>query len=226
MNAHGQPVGLPVAGPLPRPRPPHVVLGGRHGRLSPLRAAHAPALFAAFAEDRTGRDRTYLSIEPWQTEDEAQRWCLWAQGSADPQFYAIEDGVGAAGICSLMRIAPEAGCVELGYIQFSPRLQRTRLATEAMLLILSHVFDTLGYRRCEWKCDALNAPSRRAAERLGFGYEGTFRQATVYKGRNRDTAWFSLLDGEWPERKARLERWLAASNFDALGRQNRRLSEV
>ncbi len=226
-NDHGQPIGAPVAARFPRPRPPHVALDGRFGRLLPLREEHAPGLFAAFAADAAGTGWTYLPIEPWDTEEAAARWCRTAQGSADPQFYTVEDADGAAsGFCSLLRIDPAVGSVEVGFIHFAPRLQRTALATEAMVLLMRHAFDTLGYRRYEWKCDALNAPSMRAAKRLGFTYEGTFRQATIYKGRNRDTAWFSIIDTEWPALAARFDRWLSAKNFDDDGRQRVRLSEV
>ncbi len=221
------PLGRPVSGRFPRPRPPHAVLTGQHGRLAPIREAHAPDLFAAFAEDDGGRGWTYLPIAPWATADEAASWCRQAQGSADPQFYAVEDRAGTAcGFCSLLRITPETGVIEVGYIHFAPRLQRTRLATEVMAMLMRHVFDDLGYRRYEWKCDALNAPSRAAAARLGFTYEGTFRQATITKGRNRDTAWFSILDGEWPALRSAFDTWLAPSNFDAAHRQKTALSAL
>ncbi|KUF12678.1 GNAT family N-acetyltransferase [Pseudoponticoccus marisrubri] len=224
LNALGQPVGRPVAGAFPRPRPPHVTLPGRYGRLEPLRAHHAPALFAAYAEDAEGRGWTYLPIAPWADLSAAEAWCRNGQASADPLFYAVCTPEGTAlGVCSLLRIAPEVGSIEVGYIHFAPALQRTALATEAMALLMTHVFDTLGYRRCEWKCHALNAASRRAAERLGFTYEGTFRQASVVKGRNRDTAWFSILDSEWPRMKTAFTQWLEPENFDAAGRQLRPL---
>ena len=129
------------------------------------------------------------------------------------------------GFCSFLRIAPRAGSIEIGFIHFSPALQGTVAATEAQFLMMRHVFDDLGYRRYEWKCDALNAPSRAAALRLGFSFEGLFRQALVTKGRNRDTAWFSMIDGEWPARRARFETWLDPSNFDAAGRQRKRLTD-
>ncbi|HET9948325.1 MAG TPA: GNAT family protein, partial [Longimicrobiales bacterium] len=128
-----------------------------------------------------------------------------------------------AGLASYLRIAPEHGSIEVGHVHFGPALRRTPAATEAMYLMMRRAFDELGYRRYEWKCDALNAPSRRAAERLGFTYEGTFRQHIVYKGRNRDTAWYSILDAEWPRVRSALEAWLDPSNFDAEGRQRRRL---
>ncbi|SMX47180.1 GNAT family N-acetyltransferase [Maliponia aquimaris] len=226
-NALGQPVGLPVTGVFPRPRPPHATLQGRHGRLEPLREHHAEGLFAAFAEDSQGHGWTYLPIAPWQDVDEARRWCRTGQGSADPQFYCIADNAGEPqGFCSLLRIAPEVGSVEVGYIHYAPRLQRTRLATEAMVLLMRLAFDDLGYRRYEWKCDALNAPSRAAAVRLGFTFEGVFRQATITKGRNRDTAWYAILDSEWPALRGAFDTWLAPENFDADSRQRQSLSTL
>jgi RimJ/RimL family protein N-acetyltransferase len=146
----------------------------------------------------------------------------------DPLFHAILDGgTGrAVGVASYLRIDPPVGVIEVGHINYSPALQGTTAATEAMYLMMRRVFDELGYRRYEWKCDALNAPSRAAAERLGFVFEGIFRQATIYKGRNRDTAWYSIVDGEWPRLRDAFERWLDPANFDAQGRQRQRLSEL
>ena len=144
---------------------------------------------------------------------------------ADPLFHAIIDNQSgkAVGVAAFLRIDPANGVMEVGHINYSPRLQRTVMATEAMALMMRRVFDELGYRRYEWKCDSLNAPSRAAAKRLGFGYEGTFRQAIVYKGRNRDSAWFSITDREWPILRTEYDRWLAPDNFDAEGRQRSRL---
>jgi len=145
----------------------------------------------------------------------------------DPLYHAIlkRQSGRAVGVASFMRIGPASGVIEVGGINYSPRLQRTPAATEAMYLLMRRVFDELGYRRYEWKCDALNAPSRAAAARLGFRFEGIFRQAIVYKGRSRDTAWFSIIDGEWPTLKTAFERWLDPANFDESGRPRRRLSE-
>jgi len=193
----------------------------------PLREAHAEGLFAAFEADAEGRGWTYMPVDPWRDVESATRWCRTAQGSADPMFYTIEDSAGTpSGFCSLLRIAPEVGSVEVGYIHFAPRMQRTRLATEAMFLLMSHAFDDLGYRLYEWKCDALNAPSRSAATRLGFTYEGTFRQATITKGRNRDTAWFAMIDAEWPALRTAFQHWLSADNFDSAHRQKTSLSHL
>ena len=146
----------------------------------------------------------------------------------DPLFYAVVDQAsgGAIGVASYLRIEPAVGVIEVGHIAYSPPLRRTTAATEAMYLMMRRVFDELGYRRYEWKCDALNAPSRRAADRFGFSFEGVFRQATMYKGRNRDTAWYSITDVEWPALKARFEAWLDESNFSADGAQRLSLNEV
>ena len=175
--------------------------------------------------DREGRNWTYLPYGPFD------RSKIIASGSTgvagdDPLFHAIiERRSGrAVGVASYMRIDPAAGVIEVGGINYAPPLQRTPAATEAMYLMMRRVFDELGYRRYEWKCDALNAPSRAAAQRLGFQYEGMFRQATVYKARNRDTCWFSILDSEWPALKSAFERWLDPANFDAMGRQRQNLA--
>ena len=227
LNDLGQPVGLPVTTALPRPRPPHVVLEGRYGRLVPLREIHAEGLYEAFSEDPEGRGWTYMPNGPWQSVTQAQAWCRTGQASADPMFWCIQEPEGTPlGFCSVLRIAPEVGSIEVGFIHFAPRLQRTRLATEVMYLLMRFAFDDLGYRRYEWKCDALNAPSRQAAHRLGFTFEGVFRQATVTKGRNRDTAWFSILDHEWPALREAFETWLDPANFDGDANQRRSLGEL
>jgi RimJ/RimL family protein N-acetyltransferase len=225
VNESGQPIGPAVAGWTSPPRPAHTLLAGRHCRLEPLCAArHAQDLYAANAVDREGRMWTYLSSGPFATPGEFTAWLAARQTSTDPLFFAIVDGATgrATGIASYLRIDPEHGVIEVGHLAFSPMLQRTRAATEAMYLMMRHVFQ-LGYRRCEWKCDALNAASRRAAERLGFTFEGIFRQATIYKGRNRDTAWYSIIDSEWLECETRFLAWLDPANFDPEGRQRRRL---
>ncbi|MBN9889135.1 GNAT family N-acetyltransferase [Salipiger abyssi] len=227
MNDLGQPVGLPVDGSFPRPRPPHEPLDGRYVRLEPLSPAHAAGLYAAFAEDAAGRNWTYLPRGPFVDLAEAESWAAEAAQSADPLFFAICDPDGTPqGFCSYLRIDPANGVIEVGNIHYAPKLQKSAAATEAMYLMMARAFDTLGYRRYEWKCDALNTPSRRAAQRLGFKYEGTFRQAVIVKGRNRDTAWFSIIDREWPEVKARLEAWLAPANFTEDGRQKAALASL
>jgi RimJ/RimL family protein N-acetyltransferase len=225
VNALGQPIGDPVEGWKPAPPPRRSTLDGGYCRLEPLEAEHAANLWQAFALDTEGRNWTYLSHGPYAQFDGFAEWARTAATSRDPLFYTIRDQErGPVGVASYLRIAPDAGSIEVGHIHMSPLLQRTPAATEAMYLMMKHAFD-LGYRRYEWKCDALNAPSRAAAERLGFRYEGTFRQALVYKGRNRDTAWYSILDGDWPRLSRAFERWLSPDNFDRDGRQIRRLSD-
>ncbi len=203
-------------------------MSGSHVRLEPLDAVtHGVALFAALSADQTGRMWTYLPYGPFAAAAEYRNWLEAQAGSQDPQFYAlVEVGSGdPIGVAAYLRIDPEVGSIEVGHLQYSPRLQRTVAATEAMFLMMSQAF-ALGYRRYEWKCDALNTPSREAALRLGFHYEGLFRQARVVKGRNRDTAWYSVIDAEWPALRRAFERWLAPTNFDAQGRQRERLSAL
>ena len=202
-------------------------MAGRFCRLEPLAARHAEELFAADAQDVTGRSWTYLPYGPFVSLPDYRAWVEENSRTQDPLFFAIVDLASGrpAGVSSYLRIAPASGSIEVGHIHYSERLQHTPAATEAMFLMMARIF-ALGFRRYEWKCDALNAPSRSAAERLGFVYEGTFRQATVYKGRNRDTAWYSIIDVEWPAVQDAFQRWLAPANFDEAGRQRTRLSEL
>ncbi len=218
-NAYGQLIGLPVPDWKPVPLPPREPMDGRYARLEPLALAHAEALHAANTRD-DGRMWTYMAYGPFETLAAYRAWVDEYSAGKDPLFFTIINKVtGApAGVASHMRIDSRGGVIEVGHLAYSPLLQKTPAATEAMFLMMQRAF-ALGYRRYEWKCDSLNAPSRRAAQRYGFSYEGIFRQATVYKGRNRDTAWFSILDSEWPALKAAFERWLAPENFDAGGRQ-------
>jgi RimJ/RimL family protein N-acetyltransferase len=169
---------------------------------------------------------TYMGYGPFARLDTYTAWAESAAASEDPLFHAIVDQATgkAVGVAAYLRVEPGVGVIEVGHIAYSPILQRTPAATEAMYLLMRRVFDELGYRRYEWKCDALNAASRGAAERLGFTFEGIFRQATLYKGRNRDTAWYSVIDREWPQLKAAFEAWLDPSNFDGVGRQRTRLA--
>jgi RimJ/RimL family protein N-acetyltransferase len=215
----GQPVGLPVDDPTPAPRPGPVTLKGRYGRLEKLTPAHTMDLWAAFA----GHDQVWTYIPPDGPFATAAEFvpCIERRAAADdPYAYAIIDASDrAVGYVTLMRIEPAMRVIEVGHVLYSPALQRTPLGTETQYLLARYVFETLGYRRYEWKCDALNAPSRRAALRYGFVYEGTFRQHIIAKGRNRDNAWFSMLDSEWPARKRNFERWLGPENFDSEGRQ-------
>jgi RimJ/RimL family protein N-acetyltransferase len=215
------PIGRPVD-PTPAPRPQRIRLEGRFVALEPLQGgAHADSLY----DYASGPDRealwVYLPDGP-PTDPETFRASIEKKAaSEDPLFYAVIDKASgrAVGHASLLRIDPKNRVIEVGYILYTPALQRTPGATEAMYLLASYVFDELGYRRYEWKCNDLNAPSKHAAVRLGFSFEGVFRNHMIVKGRNRDTAWFAMLDSEWPRRKAAFERWLAPENFDAQGRQ-------
>jgi RimJ/RimL family protein N-acetyltransferase len=229
LNPLGQPIGDPVPGWTPRARPPRTPMEGRLCRLVPLDAAiHAAALHEAHAADREGRNWTYLPYGPFASLAEYAAWVRSVESAEDPLFFAIvsRESERPVGTASYLRIDPAMGAIEVGHLAYSPALQRTAAATEAMYLMMRRAFDELGYRRYEWKCDRFNAPSCRAAERLGFRFEGIFRQAVVMKGRNRDNAWFSIVDGEWPALRSSFERWLEPSNFDAEGRQRRRLEEL
>ncbi len=225
-NELGQNIGEPVPGWTKRAPPPRAAMAGRACTVLPLDPTrHARDLFDAYVVERTGVNWTYLPYGPYDRFEDYRAWADGAAAGEDPLFHAVLDNSGRAiGVASYLRIDPPVGVIEVGHINFSPALQRGVASTEAMYLMMRRVFDELGYRRYEWKCDALNAPSRRAAERLGFVFEGVFRQATIYKGRNRDTAWFSILDREWPMARAGFERWLDPSNFDAQGRQRMSLA--
>ena len=220
------PTGRPLPGWRPRPLPPRTPMPGRFCRLEPLEIrTHAADLFEAYREDPAGRGWTYLPYGPFERPAAFRKWLSADSGGSDPLFFAVVDANGrAGGMAGFLRIQPTVGVIELGHIHFAPRLQQTPAATECIFLMLTRVFDELGYRRCEWKCDSLNSASRRAAERLGFTFEGLFRQATVYKGRNRDTAWYSVIDREWSARRASFQRWLSPSNFWPDGRQRKRLN--
>ena len=221
-NELGQPTGEPVPGWTARPRPPRSAIAGRFCRIEPLDPQrHAADLFDANARDAIGRMWTYLAYGPFARLEDYRAWAEKMAPSDDPLFHAVIDqSTGkAVGIAAYLRIEPAVGVIEVGHIAFSPLVQRTPAATEAMYLMMRRVFDELGYRRYEWKCDSLNSPSRAAAERLGLRFEGVFRQATLYKGRNRDTAWYSIIDREWPAQKAGFEAWLDPANFDAEGKQ-------
>jgi RimJ/RimL family protein N-acetyltransferase len=200
---------------------------GRFCTVEPLDAKrHAAELFEANAEDRDGRNWTYYNYGPFADLDAYRRWVDGSCGDATRLFHAIIDGTSgkAVGVAAYANILPAYGTIEVGALNFSPRLQRRPAATEAMYLMMRRVFDELGYRRYEWKCDSLNLPSRAAAARLGFRYEGLFRQAMITRGNNRDTAWFSIIDREWPALRAAFEAWLAPGNFDIEGRQLRNLA--
>ena len=222
VNELGQPIGFALPNWKPVNKPSRQNIEGRLVALVPPNVQdHAETLHAAFAADHTHHNWTYLPYGPFATAAEFASWMEKTCLGEDPLFHVILDKQTgkAIGLASFLRIDPAAGVIEVGHIHFSPALQRTAHATETMYLMMKRVFDELGYRRYEWKCDALNAPSRAAAERLGFQFEGIFRQATLYKGRNRDTAWYSILDREWPALKQAFEAYLAPENFNASGQQ-------
>ena len=227
-NSLGQPVGRALDDWTAPPPPSRGSLVGRHCRVEPLDPArHSEDLYEATAADTEGRIWTYLNYGPFGSSNELRSWAEAAAASEDPLFFAIMDEADgrAAGVASYLRIAPAVGSIEVGNICYPPRLQRTTAATEAMVLMMRYAFE-LGYRRYEWKCDALNAPSITAAERLGFTFEGVFRQATIFRERNRDTAWFAIVDRDWEQLNARYERWLSPGNFDAAGVQRESLSAL
>ena len=218
MTGVARPLGSPVD-PTPAPRPGPVKLAGRYGSVVRLDARRdAGNLWQALRED--DGVWTYMSYGPFAAESQFADWLAERERLNDPYSYAVLDrDDGAVGIVTLMSIRPDMRVIEVGNILYSPVLQRTPLGTEAQYLVARYAIETLGYRRYEWKCDSLNAPSRRAALRYGFIFEGIFRQHMIVKSRNRDTAWFSIIDSEWPVRKASFERWLAPENFDSEGRQ-------
>ena len=227
-NEWGQPIGEPLPdGWTPPSAPAAVTLDGAFVRVEPLQpAVHAADLFEAGKSDTTGAGWTYLPDGPFESLDSFRGWLSRNGPGSDRLPFAFVDRTSgrARGFGSYLRIQPAVGSIEVGYIWLSPLLQRTPMSTEAMHLLMAHAFE-LGYRRYEWKCDALHAASRRAAERLGFTFEGVFRQAIHYKGRNRDTAWYSITDGEWPAIREAQRAWLRPENFDADGRQRRPLRD-
>ena len=224
-NAHGQRIGRAVDW-SPVARPHGATLAGTGVRLEPIGPQHVDDLVEAVCGPDDDPIWTYLFWDRPRDRDEMA--AIVEHGAADPDqvMYAIvsRESGRALGFCSLMRVDPAMGSIEVGGIAFGRQLQRSRAATEAMALLMRHVFDDLGYRRYEWKCDSLNGPSRRAAIRLGFIWEGRFRNAVVHKGRNRDTDWFSITDGEWPRVRQALDDWLDERNFDSMGRQRVRLA--
>ncbi len=222
----GKHLGDPVTGWTPPPRPGAEVLEGHYVRIEPLDAdAHAADLHRAFSADDALWD--YLPYGPFAAAADYHGWITRTATGPDPMFRALRDTATGrcGGVASYLRITPEHGTIEVGHINLSPELARGRAATEAMFLMMDWAFRA-GYRRYEWKCNALNAASRSAAQRLGFSWEGTFRQAAVVKGRNRDTAWFAVIDKDWPALRAAFATWLAPGNFDASGRQRERLSDL
>ena len=228
-NTYGQPIGSPVSDWQECAFPPRSTMSGKWCRVEIFSPEeHAEELFSAYVKQRNDQDWTYLPYGPFEHFDDYQNWLTKACCGDDPLFHTIIEAETnkAVGVASFLRIQPVVGVIEVGHIHFSPLLQKTPVATEAMFLMMSRVFDELGYRRYEWKCDALNAPSRKAAERFGFSFEGVFRQATIYKNRNRDTAWFSIIDKDWPSLKKAFQTWLKPDNFDTQGRQKKSLQQI
>ncbi|WP_251977242.1 GNAT family N-acetyltransferase [Salinicola avicenniae] len=231
----GQPVGHDLDGWQIPPRPDGRLREGHYCRLEPLEAArHGSSLWQAwqqpdphFPEDDGHARWTYLGGRPFNDKASCEAWLSRMAADIDLVCYAVvdRDSGDALGMATYLRIVPAEGALEIGHLSFAPRMARTPLSSEALSLMIEHAF-ALGYRRVEWKCDALNAPSRRAAERLGFRFEGVFRQHRVVSGRNRDTAWFAILDTEWPALQRAHRRWLAPDNFDAVGRQRQALSRL
>lgn len=209
-----------MTAPHPAPPPTRRVLEGRYARLEPLNPAHATDLFEAATPPDADQRFAWLPSYPPASVDVIAEW-ITASTAADPiPFAVIDRATGrAGGWQQLMRIEPQHGVIEIGNVYWGPAISRSRVATEALYLFARHVFEDLGYRRFEWKCNDRNGPSKRAALRFGFTFEGIFRQHMIVKGESRDTAWFSMLDGEWPALKAEFERWLDPANFDAAGRQ-------
>ena len=227
QNDLGQIIGFPMPDWKPPAMPSADSIDGRFCRLERLVPAHAASLYAANSADAAGAMWTYLPYGPFNSPELYSTWVEEMSRRSDPWLYAIIDKATgrATGIAGYLRIDAANGSIEVGHVACSPLLQRTPAATEAMYLLMAGAFD-LGYRRYEWKCDALNAASRAAARRLGFSFEGIFRQVVVVKGRNRDTAWHSIIDREWPAQRAAFLRWLDPRNFDQEGKQRMRLSAL
>lgn len=224
----GAPIGPVVSPPGPAKRPERVILDGRYCRLEPLSEAHAADLFLASTPPDAPRRFRYLFDPVPKSTGEMKAWIEKSAASSDPLYFAVIDK--RTGRCegrqTLMRITPEHRAIEIGNIYWGPVISKTPVTTEAQFLFAKYVFDDLGYRRYEWKCDALNAPSRKAAQRFGFTYEGHFRRAIINKGRSRDTTWFAMIDEEWPALEAAYERWLDPSNFDSAGVQRTSLAAL
>ncbi|XP_031630685.1 uncharacterized protein YIR042C-like [Contarinia nasturtii] len=229
INKYGQPIGDEVSNWTTRSEPENVTLVGRTCQVEPLDdVKHTEDLFDAYLQAPDGSDWTYLFEERFDELEPFRKYIKTIAREKDPKFYAVIDLTThkAVGMYSLMRIDPKNGVIEVGFITFSPLLKQTVQSTEAQYLLMAYCFDELGYRRYEWKCDSFHAKSRKAAIRLGFKYEGVFRNAIVTKGRNRDTAWFSIIDGEWPNIKSAFEAWLSPNNFDNQGKQLKNLAEL
>ncbi|MGF1684049.1 GNAT family N-acetyltransferase [Photobacterium minamisatsumaniensis] len=228
LNRLNQPIGQALPDWSGAQQTSPMTLNGNYCQLAPLNCQlHGDDLYDAFSLDSENRTWTYLFMGPFGNKADFKQWLNDIENKADPLFFAIINPTTqrAVGLVSYMRIDPKNGVIEVGNLVFSPQLKQTPLSTEALHLLIKHAFEKLGYRRCEWKCDSLNEPSRRAAERLGFKYEGLFRQAIVYNGRNRDTTWYSIIDSEWPQLSQAHQAWLSPSNFDCNGIQKQRLGD-
>lgn len=211
------------------PPPERKILNGSHCVLQPFdKETHSQALFKAFSHDKDGMDWTYLPYGPFCSEQAFYNWVNITCLKEDPLFYTVctKESLIPVGMLSLLKIERTHGKIEIGDIHFSKSIQQTIASTETLYLMMQYVFDELGYRRLEWKCDNANEPSKRAALRLGFVFEGVFRQHWIIKSKNRDTAWYSIIDKEWPEVKERIKRWLDPTNFNSNGQQIKKLAEI
>lgn len=229
LNEYMQAIGQALPDWQPAKVPGREPLVGQYCRIERVDVErHVEDLYEAYSEATDGRDWTYLAVGPFTSLDAYREHLTKAAALTDPMHHAVIDlATGkAVGTLALMRIDPPNGVIEVGHVTYSPRLKRTRVASDAMQILMKYVFEDLGYRRFEWKCDSLNAPSRAAALRYGFRFEGIFRQAIVTRGRNRDTAWFSVIDGEYPALRAGFAQWLDERNFNAQGQQIKRLAEL
>lgn len=229
INEFGQPVGFVVENWQPVEMPAKIALQGEHCVLEPLDIEkHSAKLFDILLIDNQGELWTYLPYGPFKQLNEFQHWIKTTSAEKDILLYAVIDIKTQLpiGITGYLRINPTHGVIEVGHLHYSSLLKKTPIATEAMYLMMRYAFNTLGYRRYEWKCHSLNTPSRNAALRLGFQFEGIFRQCNVFKNRNRDTAWFSILNTEWPTLEQKFQRWLSPSNFDQDGKQKLSLKDI
>lgn len=225
MNELGQPIGYAIHNFKPPSQPNFHHLYGNFVSVEPISESHLSALYESFSLDLKGGNWTYLAYGPFQSSKEFSEWAQKNCFGEDPKFYTILLGEKPAGLVSYLRIEPLVGCLEVGHVHLSPLLQKKREGTEALILMIQWAFNA-GYRRVEWKCDALNAPSRHAAQRLGFSFEGIFRQATIYKSRNRDTAWHSITHQEWPALENAFQIWRNPKNFDSEGKELQKLSNL